>query len=219
MFCTECGAKVNEDNKFCDNCGHQLIKDEANVEAEKEKVKSSRRRYWDKFTEIYTSGDSDWKNKMISDSAWELLNRFSGNLFVSFMEEHPILNKHSHKEIDSIKTEFNTASGAGYYFWLAEQLFNGRDLQPPKPPDTDGLSKEWEKEKVFEDTKTFFANLPDDVSSSMNDFHAWRAKSLLETSPALNDLPNELIEEINNKLAILMLMGYSSGMVEDKYRK
>jgi len=53
-FCTQCGKEVDETDRFCPNCGAQLVgrEEEGPPEAVKEDVGVAQKYYEDKFSEV-----------------------------------------------------------------------------------------------------------------------------------------------------------------------
>lgn len=226
MYCIHCGKQIPDDSKFCEYCGNQLHdssieeKQEPPQETSEEKKTPGKQTFKEKFIEVYTSeGNKRTQYEALtSNAAWEVLTRFAGNTFIDFMEKNPALNKKPHTDIDLVKNEFNLCVGAGYYLWLSEQLYNERELKTPPEISTDDLAKAWQENNVFKDYQKFTDNLPSMVYQMLNDFYAWRENALLEDVKSLHDLPHEIIQGIKTNLAMLLMMGYALGTVEDKYR-
>lgn len=227
MFCIDCGKQIADDSKFCEFCGNQLSEAEPEVKEklkEEEEVKepepSGKQTYWEKFAELYGSEEKrKHYDALSSDAAWELINRFAGNTFADFMEQNTALHKKPHKDIDAIKNEFIISLGAGYYMWLSEQVYNERELKTPSVGSVEDLAKEWKNSDIAKDYHRYIQNIPTMIVNAMDTFNSWRFKTLSEEITSLGDLPYEMIEKIKTQLSILLLMGYTVGAIEGKFRK
>jgi len=224
MYCIHCGKQIPDESSFCEHCGGKISDDagqDVKQQPKEEEQSSGKQTYWDKFAEIYDSRgeEKDKYNALVSDAAWEILSRFSTNAFVAFMEQTPTLNKKPNKDVETLKNEFTLSVIAGYYMWLAEQIYNHRDLKLPAINNVEDLAKGWKEANMFEDSQRYMENIPTMVTNAMDTFLSWRAKSVLEEATSLNDLPHELIEGIKTNLGIIIVMGYALGSIEDKYRK
>jgi len=229
MFCNQCGNKILDGSIFCENCGNKIKETDNDTDKNNSKNKENDDNagnelgtLWDKFADIYDGTNKERKkyyDSLSSSELWELVDRISTNGFEMFIEEKKDdLNKQPYKTIELLKSNYQLATIAGYWFWLAEALLKDSELIKPKLTNYDIFVEEWRKEAV-DNYQANSKKINKEVMVGMYTLQEFNTKKLFEKAESLKDLPNEIIESLKSQMALQLIWGYTAGMVESKYRK
>lgn len=220
MQCNQCNKLNPKGSNFCQHCGNNLK--QSSKRESKNTVKKSQNKLtlWEKFIEVYDSKNDERKQyiDLMSDEAWELINRISINTFEKFIEENKEqLNKLPYKIIEQIKEVFNWCVSGGYWMWYVESFYNNDKILPMKHIAVDALKDEWNK-YAFEKHRETYDSLSKDLIDVMNLYHSVRINYLMENE-SVKELINETIEKLKTSLIFNIIWGYSIALAEKKYRK
>ncbi|MBI2033449.1 MAG: zinc-ribbon domain-containing protein [Candidatus Levybacteria bacterium] len=223
MHCTNCGANIPEDSKFCHNCG-ESIKTTPKTTKTKKAAKTSKEKtnsLFDRFAEIYNSRDEERDKyiRLTSSSFWELLDRVHSNLFETYITNNKDpLNKLPYKAIEGLKDTYYWSMLSGYWFWVAEAIRKSENLKSlGDGVDLDQLIKTWQ-ELAIDKYRESIKLVSNEVFAGMQIMVDHQMKQFLDISPAIKELANDIIEEIKTNLQYMIILGYFGGVAESKFR-
>jgi len=221
MLCNNCNKLNPKGSNYCQHCGNNLKeKNKDKPKTENIKISKNSQSLWDKFVEIYDSKNEEKKIylDLMSNEAWELIDRISVNTFEKFIEENKEqLNKLPYKVIEQIKNVFNWSVTGGYWMWYVEKFYNKEKITEMKHITIDALKDEW-NEYAFKKSKETYDSLSQDLLDVMNLYHNVRINYLMENE-SIKELTNETIEKLKTALIFNIIWGYSIALAEKKYRK